>query len=267
MRFFLTLILLPQFFLSYANPNVKPTYLKIWIGNCKDSTEQPYNYVDTVSLYRMPSGKLVYKYVVNRTPDSIDQTSKLEVGRYKITFTNQFHQPIEKNVELLSKDTNHIRICQDELASYPANTLGKLKDLDSITLLYNSSGCFSTQISRLVIVRKRGLFLARLYRGELKKSKDGHPKAEYGRSNWKSYFFTPVLNVVTLNRSHLTAFAHFENELTYVDEGGCTTVDNYVLNSNYLKISKEDGSCHWNGFDNLCTSIFGEAQYNDLMYP
>lgn len=66
-------------------------------------------------------------------------------------------------------------------------------------------------------------------------------------------FITIKNNELSLEGKLLQKYRVFEEELLYqTHEGGCTTVDQYILKTSAFHILLSyDESCHWRGFDKL----------------
>lgn len=110
---------------------------------------------------------------------------------------------------------------------------GQESDNKEIAVLeFNSSGCFHNQNSHLRLWIKENIVFARLIEnGEVKEK--------------------------ILSKGQLHTFNAFANKLSKLNEKGfCTTVDTYVLKMNSKILKKIDGSCDWNGFENLKIKLF-----------
>jgi hypothetical protein len=63
--------------------------------------------------------------------------------------------------------------------------------------------------------------------------------------------------VVKLKAEQIKAFERFISQLKSLkEETGCTTVDTYNVHYTNQTINKIDGSCDWNGYDSLRSSLF-----------
>ncbi len=173
------------------------------------------------------------------------------VGKYKLSYKNNFGQLLTKQVSLTDLHINSITTCPDSLSEYPQNTLSKLLDKDTISISFHSQGCFHSSTSKILISKEAGNYVASLY----------SPKRAYVtklRKKTIQYQGDSLYKTVILTNKNIQDFTRFENELNFAtDDGGCTTTDWYVIKSKFLDIKKIDGSCTWRGFYFLQKSFFG----------
>jgi hypothetical protein len=170
-----------------------------------------------------------------------------------VTFKNNFKQLVIKQIRLADQETNLIVLCPDTLLDYPQNTLSKLQDKDTISINFHSQGCFHTTVSKILISKQGDKYLARFY----------DVKWGYVTKKKKMTMQTrgvSLLKTVTLTKQNIQDFIRFENELNFVNDGGCTTTDWYDIKSKYLNMKAIDGSCNWDGFYYLRNSFFGNQE-------
>lgn len=139
------------------------------------------------------------------------------------------------------------------MLDYSQNTLSKLQDKDTIAINFHSQGCFHTTVSKILISKQGDNYSARLYDvnwGYVTKKKKTTMQVR-GDS---------LLKTVTLTTKNIQDFIRFENEINFVNDGGCTTTDWYDIKSKYLNIKATDGSCIWDGFYYLRKSFFGDKE-------
>lgn len=99
-------------------------------------------------------------------------------------------------------------------------------------LEYQSSGCFHSVHYQIRI------------------TKDGNSTS----AKWSS---KDTIQERKLTQAQLDSFNVFAKQLTALtEEGGCTTVDSYILTMDHKRIKKVDGGCKWKGFDNLIKTLF-----------
>jgi hypothetical protein len=142
-------------------------------------------------------------------------------------------------------------LCPDCLLNYKQNTLAKLKDKDTISINFQSQGCFHATFLKILISKEADDYVAQLY-----------------KVNWNyitkkkkttiQFRGDSLLKTATLTNKNIQDFIRFENELNFANTGGCTTTDWYDIKSKYLNIKKTDGGCSWNGFYFLRKSFFGD---------
>lgn len=76
--------------------------------------------------------------------------------------------------------------------------------------------------------------------------------------NSKNYFLKYKNQETTLKRKNLERYKQFEQELRFDShEGLCTKRDQYLIKTHNLEETiTMDGSCHWDGFENLLDDLF-----------
>lgn len=131
------------------------------------------------------------------------------------------------------------------------NTLAKLQPGESITIQYLSEGCFGGSQYKLIIIKQGKGYQAELYY---------IPETYDRKANKIIYHPDSLVNTAILTEQNLDDFARFEQEPTYEREANCTLIDTYIIKSKYLNTQKTDGSCKWNGFNNLTKNFFGSNQ-------
>ncbi|MCA0133826.1 hypothetical protein [Winogradskyella alexanderae] len=101
------------------------------------------------------------------------------------------------------------------------------------SLIFQSSGCFHHTTEQMYIsFSGDSVFLHRLIEGK------EQPK-------------------ILLNADKLNVLIEFERQLLNRTNnyGGCTTVDSYVVNSEFSSYTIKDSSCAWNGYSSLIEQI------------
>ena len=124
-------------------------------------------------------------------------------------------------------------VCAIICAFTSCDLKGQESDNSEIAVLeFNSSGCFHNQNSNLRLWKKENIVFARLIEnGEVKER--------------------------ILSTGQLHIFNVFAKKISNLNEKGlCTTVDTYVLRMNNKILKIIDGSCDWNGFENLKLKLF-----------
>lgn len=122
--------------------------------------------------------------------------------------------------------------------------LPQLKNGESISILFTSSGCFNFIKKELVITKQLAEYNATLflYTKEIDKN--------LKNTNRK------LIDTTTLDKSERIAFETFIKEIKLAKGSGCTTIDEYNITSPVFNIVVKDGGCNWNGFQQLETRLF-----------
>jgi hypothetical protein len=158
----------------------------------------------------------------------------------------------KNNISTFSK-TNLGIVSADYVVGYNQNTLAKLQDNDTISINYNSQGCFNTSFAKIIITKESNGFVAKLY------NVNGDNIIEE-RNDPFHVNRDSLLKTVILTKKNIKDFIRFENELNHIRLGGCTLTEVYDIKSPYLNIKKTDSSCRWNGFYFLRDSFFGKKE-------
>jgi hypothetical protein len=200
---------------------------------------------DSVQFFKLPEDTLALFLDLHHWR-TLPMPLSLPRADYRIVYKNIYGQTVNKGFRLY-KDSMRIKLCPDSLLAYPANTLARLKDKDSLVIRYRSIGCFNDNTERLVITRRGQQLAAAYYKDDWYSS---HAGAKL------KHRFNVLAGKKILTPEDILQFVRFENELKYVHRGGCTTTDYYFITSKYLTIAKEDGSCTWGGFRLLTNGWF-----------
>lgn len=252
-RIFLTPYLILIFAISAESQNT--TKIIINGTDCRDTGIYKDDLVYPIVFYKLPEDTIafrVYPMQYSRFPVQLENVA---ISSYRIKYKDYYGRQINKIVSIDASKENYIGLCPDLLSEYPQNTLDKLLDGDSVLVNFFSEGCFLFEQFKIVITKKAETISAKIYRfpvmPETKEDLDSTRQRQ-----WK--FFKSI----TLTGQNFADFIRFENELNYVtDEGGCTTVDFYEIESKYLNIDRKDGGCKWRGFYFLRKSFFGEMDW------
>ena len=107
---------------------------------------------------------------------------------------------------------------------------------------HDMSACFGYEKNELLIYKKDGIVMARL---------DKNGKAI----------------TVQISQAQLDYFKAFVEELKkFKADGLCTTFERYRVVMNGDIIYREDGSCHWHGFNKLSKQLF-DRSLSELTQP
>ncbi len=232
---------------------LKTTTIKLSNGDCRTDEAYSWNGADTINFYKLPEDTIVFKIIPRKYREFPITIENVVISNYKMIYKNNFDQLITKQVSLTDQKTNSIVICPDTLLEYPQNTLSKFEDKDTISINFHSQGCFHTTVSKISISKEAGKYVARLY----------NVNWNYVTKKKKmtmQFLGDSLLKTVRLTNKNIQDFIRFENELNFVTDGGCTTTDLYDIKSKFLNTKKTDGSCSWNGFYYLRTSLFGDIE-------
>lgn len=241
------------FYLTAFGQIQKTTTINLTTADCRSDEAHSWEGIDTVTFYKLPENKIVSKIIPRQYRQFPIKLENIPISEYKVIFKNNFQQLIVKQINLMDRETNFITLCPDALLDYPQNILLKLQDKDTISINFHSQGCFHNTLLKILIIKKNGIFIAKLCNVVwYYEKKNGKTTMQYGGDS--------ILKTVTLTNKNIQAFKRFENELNYVKAGGCTTTDWYDIKSKYLNTKKIDGSCTWNGFYYLRESFFGDKE-------
>jgi len=226
------------------------TIIKLSVGDCRKNV--PYSSrADTIFFYKLPEDTLIFKVIPRQHRQFPIKLENIVVGEYKLKFKNIFKQSVIRYVSLTEQETNSIILCPDNLLDYPQNTLSKLQDDDTITINFQSQGCFHAYNFKILITKQGEKYQAKLY----------DTKWRYVTQKKKTKMVIrgdSLVKTVMLTKKNIQDFSKFENELNFVTNDGCTTTDWYEVKSKYLIKNVTDGGCSWTGFYYLRESFFGD---------
>lgn len=243
-------------FLSYSLYAASDStgYIKVSRWDCRDKKSAVYR-SDSLYVYQMPDSLPVGKYLASFLSNPL-LIGPLPAGQYRLRYDNIDGTELTKEVNITSRDTQAVTLCLDSFGVYHSSEIEKLQEGDRITLHYFTQGCFHSVGETIMITRKGPDWVAELYR-----SRGWFDRNSGGTMDLHD---SPGIKKkkVKLNEAQLKAYVRFESELQQIQErGGCTTTDWYELNSPYLRISKTDGTCSWNGYAYLREALFGKMKW------
>ena len=230
----------------------KNTTIKISTGDCRKNEAYSWR-TDTIFFYKLPEDTLIFKVIPRQYREFPIKLDNVPVAHYKLAFKNNFKQLVIKQISLADQEINSIILCPDNLLEYPQNTLSKLQDKDTISINFHSPGCFHTTVSKILISKQGDKYFARHY------DVNWNYITKKKKTTMQVYSDS-LLKTVTLTTKNIQDFIRFENEINFVNGGGCTTTDWYDIKGKYLNIKATDGSCSWKGFYYLCKSFFGNKE-------
>lgn len=104
-----------------------------------------------------------------------------------------------------------------------------LRDIDFYKISLSSHGCFHSDKDSILISKNKDSYVLKW--GTKSKVQD---------------------------KNDIESIRHFEIEMTYFQDLGCTTVDTYIINYNGKDVVYNDGSCVWRGAYHLKKELFKE---------
>jgi hypothetical protein len=232
----------------------KTTTMRISVTDCRAEKGDSWYRGDSISIYKLPENKLVYKFKPGMSDNQPVTIQNLDTGNYHLVFKNSYYQTITQPITLEDKRLNEITLCMDKLSSYPQNTLVKLQDKDTISISFFSMGCFHMNVMKVLITKEADRFIAQLY-------KVSTFVPETRKRSQQLVFGQVPVKTVYMTQQHIDDFNRFENELKYATDQGCTTTDTYEIKSRDLNMKRTDGSCSWRGFHYFAKSVFGDIKY------
>jgi len=226
------------------------TTIELLREDCRNANQFLSDGVDSVKLYKLPGGKLLYAIKPRHAGEWPIIIKNAPIGEYKVHFKNYFGQAIQENITLSNDSINYIRLCADSLLGAKQNTLENLAENDSISVYFHTQGCFHAYAKKITVTRENEKLIARYY-------DVGWKYVKKNRIMTLEFTNEKLSKTVTMTKMQEDAFTRFENELLHVNLGGCTTVDTYEMKARNLSIKKKDGSCTWLGFQYLSVYLFG----------
>ena len=243
---------LPLFSLFSFGQVQKTAVVKIALNNCRNNHHYPPFNRNAILFYKLPEDTFAFKVVPMQYKNYTSiQLDNVPVSDYKLRYRNNFKEDITRQVSITGNEVNFLALCPDSLSAYPQNTLEKLHNGDTISINFQSRGCFNSDSMQIVIKKQKNRFIASFY------NTIWYPIRKKGKP---AIQFRAVQETKTaiLTESNINDYIKFENELNFATKGGCTTTDWYEIKSKYLNLKKTDGSCNWNGFYYLRKSFFGK---------
>ena len=162
----------------------------------------------------------------------IQTLTNLDTGTYFLEYKSLFGKTEKLKVIITQFKKYSVDLCIDYI-NYSKETykpiIDQLQEKENYKILMSSQGCFHSTADTLTIYRENNIYSA----------------------TWTN-------KKKTLTQSDIEAVRHFEIELNYMTDGGCTTTDTYNLIYKNKTKTIDDGSCSWNGDSYLKTKLFGK---------
>jgi hypothetical protein len=207
----------------------------LYLGDCRRNESFTVGMIDSLTILQ---NKIVIRQVNPSEQEEWPITiENMPSGDYEVIYKNIFYEVINKQFVLPDSINEYdLTICPDELKQYKYNTVAKLKSNESLKIAFNSVGCFHRDKEIIEIKRINKNLVATL----VIKSK----------SNFKQ-------KTVLLDAAGIFALKRFENEIRILPQAyGCTTSDDYSIQSKYWNFNAFDGGCQWHGYYHLKKIIF-----------
>jgi hypothetical protein len=213
-------------FISLGAHSADKAELVVNISNCRNSEEFAHLFELTV----LKDGK---KYEIVKPGFEREQTFKdLELGTYTLVYKSLFGKQEHLQVEITEYKKYITSLCIDFL-DYTKEKykpiIDRLQESDFYTLSMSSQGCFHFKNDSVTIKRNKDIYTI-----------------NWGEKSKK------------LSAADIETIRHFETELNYMKDGGCTTTDTYIIRYNGATKKISDGGCNWNGDYFLKKELFGD---------
>lgn len=210
--------------LSSCTSEIELAELTIKIRDCRES-----NYFTYLEVVKILKDNREFK-IIKPEVENEYVLENLKYGTYTIIYKSIFEKVETLKVELNENKKYSINLCTNYL-DYSKETykaiIDQLQINESYSIIMESNGCFHSNDDTLTINR-----------------------------NKKDYSIVWRTKTKILSKSNIDALRHFEIELNYMNIGGCTTTDEYIINYNGIKKHILDGTCQWRGYDYLKKQIF-----------
>lgn len=150
------------------------------------------------------------------------------------------------------RQTYPITVSSDTITAAFANPLLGLAEGESLSVLVNTSNCF-TNFNRLVLITKEnGTLVSRYY---MNPSMGPQPYMARTPSNTEN---GELISTHLMNEANIDFFKNFLLSLSKAKDIGCSTTETYYLKSRSYNLQKMDGSCQWSGFGLLTKELFNQ---------
>ena len=226
-----TVIFLLLFLATFAS-NAQNKKLKGVIINCQMQDELTYG------MLKLWKGKTLISDKI-KCSDGDFEIDNLVAGTYIIEFENIFRQTLKKTITIKDSLTE-LKLCNDEFVDIQLSTIfDELKENDTISLDFSSSGCFHSFQEKSIFYKKGNKIFGQLYKenGQVVKKK--------------------------INSEKLAYLILFEKKARIIDvaNGFCTTANIYKFSlNNKVKFSCIDTTCDWSGYSPMTKTIFGQNE-------
>lgn len=160
------------------------------------------------------------------------------------------HNTFASNFRL--RQTYPISFSADTITTAFANPLLDLAEGESLSVLVNTSNCF-TNFNRLVLITKEnGTLVSRYY---MNPSMSSQPFIARTPSNIEN---GELISTHLMNEANINFFKNFLLSLSRAKDVGCSTTETYYLKYRAYNLQKLDGSCQWSGFGLLIKELFNQ---------
>lgn len=203
--------------------------IRFFPSDCRQKTEfGHYKYAPWTKKVTIKNNSGYNETVVKKHGENLE-VRNLEKGNYTIIYESMFAKVIEMPFNVEEYKKYEVDLCTNiiDYSKEPFKPrISQLKNNEAFTINFYSQGCFHSDEKVLTISRKR-----------------------------KKYFLEYEGNLKQLSKEKIKMIEHFEIELTYAQEGGCTTTQTYHIQFRSKKDIYHDGTCSWNGLYNLIENL------------
>jgi len=210
----------------YAKANDKAV-LSLKIIDCRD--EEKFSYLSELKVLK--DGKQFKTLKPEHEKQII--LKNLEFGEYTLHYTSMFGKEVNQKIAIAENKTYSVNLCVNFI-DYSKETskpiIDQLKENEEYTIIVISQGCFHHTLDSIIIKRINNVC-----------------KITWGEK-------TKILSATDIE-----SIRHFEFELAYMNEDGCTTTDMYYIIYNSKTKKTRDGSCDWRGAYYLRKQLFSEG--------
>ncbi|MGL5891751.1 MAG: hypothetical protein ACRC3B_17800 [Bacteroidia bacterium] len=211
--------------ISFCSRAAEKAELIINISDCRGAGN--YSYLSKLKILRNENE---YK-TIEPQHEKKQVLNDLEFGTYKLVYNSLYGKEVSLTVEITENKTYSIDLCTSYI-DYSKETyipiIDQLQVNERYTIVMSSQGCFHSTDDTLTIKR-----------------------------NKEDYTITWGAKTKKLSSADIELIRHFEIELNYMSDIGCTTTDRYTIKYKGRTVKQiDDGSCRWSGFYYLTNQLF-----------
>lgn len=191
--------------------------LAVYIMDCRSDTR--FVYLEKFKLFRNDSLLQIVETRPQR--DNRHLIEDLPNGQYRIDYTTMFGKIENAVVDITESGYYRTTLCINSIDYSKESYLpfiDRLQNGETYTVRISSWGCHIDKKDTITITKECDKYFAR-----------------YGDTTKE------------LNDGEVKIIRQFEIGLQYMEEGGCTHIDTYVLMYGDKKIEIVDGNCDWRG--------------------
>jgi len=151
-----------------------------------------------------------------------------------------------------SNSNSYLRVNLDSLTSNSGNLLFDLKDGETLSLLVHTDGCYGSSAKLILFTKEKNTVVSRLYFNPDLRSNLISSRGPFDAKNGN------MIATISMTQSDIDYFQKFLNSLHGLKDQGCSNITRYYLSSGRFTLQKLDGSCQWNGFEQLQKRLFNQ---------